>query len=163
MVHRTIGLWLCFVLGAGTSDVWGAEDRDQRRIDRAVGRAMALLPRHPLHVAVIDAYDAKPDVRDRLLTLDAFVVNGGKAVYLVRQSVVLREAAKGSGFHDRVLAAIIWHEMAHLEGADEPGARRAEEQLWRGFIRDGELDPVTALRYLRALAARPDDRLRAAR
>lgn len=162
MVHRTIALWLC-VFGAGTSNVRGAEDVDRRWTDRAVARAVAHLPRRPLHVAVIDAFDAKPDVRDRLLKLDAFVVNGGKAVYLVKQSVVLRQAAKGSGFHDRVLAAIIWHEMAHLDGADEPGARRAEEQLWTGFIRDGELDPVAALRYLRALAARPDDRLRAAR
>lgn len=155
MVHRTIGLWLCCALA---SNVGGVENADQHPTDRALARAVALLPRRPPHVAVINAYDAKPDVRDRLLTLDAFVVDGGKAVYLVRQSAVLREAAKGSGFHAHVLAAIIWHEMAHLDGADEPGARRAEEQLWTGFIRDGELDPVTALRYLSALAARPDVR-----
>jgi hypothetical protein len=112
---------------------------------------------------VIDADEATPDVRDRLLKLDAFIVSGGKAVYLVRQSLVLREAAKGSQFYEHVLASIVWHEMAHLDGADERGARRAEEQLWTQFVRDGKLDAITALRYLRALVTRPDDRLRAAR
>jgi hypothetical protein len=53
--------------------------------------------------------------------------------------------------------------MAHLDGADERGARQAEEQLWTRFVRDGVSDQVTALRYLRALTKRPDDPLTASR
>jgi hypothetical protein len=44
--------------------------------------------------------------------------------------------------------------MAHLQGADEQAARRAEEALWTRFIRVGQVDQVTALRYLKALAER---------
>jgi hypothetical protein len=58
-----------------------------------------------------------------------------------------------------MLATIIWHEMAHLDGADERGARKAEQDLWTRFVRDGVCDEVTGLRYLRALASRPDDQL----
>jgi len=49
--------------------------------------------------------------------------------------------------------------MAHLNGADERGARKAEEDLWMRFVRDGIADQVTALRYLQMLKNRPDDRL----
>jgi hypothetical protein len=64
--------------------------------------------------------------------------------------------------YEYLLASIIWHEMAHVDGAGERAARRAEEQLWTRFVRDGIFDPVTALRYLRALANRPDDQMPAA-
>jgi hypothetical protein len=138
--------------------------------DRAVSRAIALLSRRPIRVAVIDANEAKPGVRETLLTLDAFTlrVDGvtmdrSKVVYLVKQSTVLQEAAKGSSFYEHVLASIIWHEMAHLDAADERGARRAEEQLWTRFVRDGISDQVSALRYLNALTKRPDDRVMASR
>ena len=76
---------------------------------------------------------------------------------------MLEEAANGSRFYEYVLASIIWHEMAHLDGADERGARHAEEQLWTCFVRDGVFDQVIALRYLDALMKRPDDRLTASR
>ena len=83
---------------------------------------------------MIDADEAKPEVRETLLKLDAFTlrvdavtINRSKVVYLVKQSAVLQEAAKGSSFYEHVLASIIWHEMAHLDGADERGARHAEE------------------------------------
>jgi hypothetical protein len=69
----------------------------------------------------------------------------------------------GDRFYEHVLASIIWHEMAHLDGADERGAQRAEEQLWTRFVRDGIFDQVTALRYLNALTKRPDHRLTAPR
>ena len=53
--------------------------------------------------------------------------------------------------------------MAHLDGADERGARKAESTLWASFIRDGLIDQMTGLRYLSALERRPDDRLLASR
>ena len=170
MIHRAVGWLVSFVMVVGVARaVLRAED-DTPRHHRAVSRAIALLSRRPVHVAVIDADEAKPEVRETLLKLDAFTLrvdavtmDRNKVVYLVKQSTVLQEAAKGSSFYEHVLASIIWHEMAHLDGADERGARHAEEQLWTRFVRDGISDQVTALRYLNALAKRPDDRLSAAR
>ncbi len=171
MIHRAIGWLLSLVIVVGMAPaVPRAEENTPTANDRAVSRAIAHLPKRPIQVAVIDAQEAKPDVRETLLKLDAFTLrldavtmDRSNVVYLVKQSTVLQEAAKGSQFYEHVLASIIWHEMAHLDGADERGARRAEEQLWTRFVRDGVFDQVTALRYLSALTKRPDDRLVASR
>ena len=170
-MHRPIGWLLSLVMVVGMAPALArAQDNNPSPYDRAVSRAIAQLSRRPLHVAVIDANEARPGVRETLLKLDAFTLRLDavtmdlrKVVYLVKQSTVLQEAAKGSRFYEYVLASIIWHEMAHLDGADERGARHAEEQLWTRFVRDGISDQVTALRYLNALTKRPDDRLTASR
>ena len=77
-------------------------------------------------------------------------------VYVVRQSRLLAGAIADSPAHTLALAAVIWHEMAHLAGADEQQARKQEEALWTRFIRDQRVDPVVALRYLDALTRRPE-------
>ena len=64
-------------------------------------------------------HEGKPNV-------EAFVNQGSRVVYLVRQGVTLQGALKGRGVFDYALAAIIWHEMAHIDGADEPAAQRAD-------------------------------------
>lgn len=128
---------------------------------RTLARALDLLPgRHP-RVAVIDAMRARPDVRNTLLRLDAFVVRDSAVVYVVRQSTLLRGAIAGSSVHLHALAAAIWHEVAHVEGADERDARNREQLLWTGFIRDQRVDRVDGLRYLSALELRPDHQLEA--
>jgi hypothetical protein len=134
----------------------GAEQDVERD---ALVAALRLLPRLPVRVAVIDATRAKPEVRPRLLGLDAFVVVGSPVVYVVRQSLLLEGARHRSAFHLHALAAVLWHEMAHVDGDDERVARRKEQALWTTFVRDQRIDDVTALRYLNALAMRPDDRL----
>lgn len=53
-----------------------------------------------------------------------------------------------------MLASIIWHEMAHLDGADEREAQRREENLWTRFLLDGRVDRMTALRYLALFSRR---------
>jgi hypothetical protein len=135
----------------------GAADRD------ALAAAVVLLPHSPFRVAVIDVTQNSPAVRAYLLTLDAFTVKGNSVIYVVQQSQLLQGARAGSTLHRAMLATVLWHEMAHLSGADEPGARQAEETLWMRFVRDGLADQVTGLRYLRALRKRPDDQLAAAR
>jgi hypothetical protein len=158
--HQAIGRFVSFVFLAGILPAMaGAEGNDPGPYDLIIARAIRLLPKSPMQVAVIDADEARPEVRDTLLKLDAFTVPGSKIVYLVKQSAVLQGAAKGSQLYEHMLASIIWHEMAHAEGAGERAARRAEEQLWTRFVRDGIVDQVTALRYLQALTTRPDDRL----
>lgn len=59
-----------------------------------------------------------------------------------------------------MLASIIWHEMAHLEGADEREAQRREEALWTGFVLHHRVDEVAGLRYLDIMKKRhsPDRR-----
>ncbi len=120
----------------------------------AIRASVALLPRPPKIIAVMDITTAKPEVRDNLRRLDAFTVQGNGVIYLVEGSELLRGAQAGSAFHRAALAAVIWHEMAHLDGADERAARKAESKLWTSLVRDGLLDQLTALRYLEALEKR---------
>ena len=123
----------------------------------AVVKALRLLPRLPARVAVIDATEAKPDVQPTLLRLDAFVVDGSPVVYVVRQSRCFKAPVGGSTLHMHALAAAIWHEMAHADGADERQARSASRRSWTTFVRDQRVDNVVALRYLNLLNGRPDD------
>lgn len=99
-----------------------------------------LLPRLPARVAVIEAMEAKPAVAKVLSRLDAFVVKDSAVVYVVRQSSLLKGAVKGSLVHVHALATVIWHEMAHVAGADEGEARRQEQALWTTFVRDQTVD-----------------------
>ena len=119
-----------------------------------IDRALSLLPHRPEHIAVIDPATVKSEVRETLFRVDAFISKGQPAVYLSPHSEVLKGAREGSRIHAYMLAAIIWHEMAHLEGADEREAQRNEEGLWKRFVVERRVDPVTALRYLKAM----DDR-----
>jgi hypothetical protein len=127
----------------------------------AIERAVALLPKRPAHVLVIDVSDARPEDRDHLSKLHAFVLwEGPPIIYLTRHGDALREAMKGSRFHEHILATVIWHEMAHLWGADESEARRQEEALWTQFMATDSVDRDAALRHLGALKHRPPAGLR---
>ena len=99
---------------------------DASAVRVGIGAAIRLLPRRPVRVAVIDAGDARPEVRSTLLRLDAFVTVGSPVVYVVRQSRLLDGAMRGSAIHAHALAAVLWHEIAHACGADEREARRQE-------------------------------------
>ena len=130
---------------------------------RALTAAIVLLPRAPQKVAVIDAADASGDTKSTLVRLDTFVTEGGAVVYVLRHSALLQGACHDSDFHRLALAAALWHELAHIDGADERTARIREQQLWTSFVRDQRVDGTTGLRYLTALAQRPDNHLLALR
>lgn len=132
-------------------------DSESERV--AIGQSLQLLPRSPRTVTVIDVRDARPEVRRTLLRLDAFITKDSATIYVVRQSELLKGACAGNVFHVHALAAVLWHEMAHIDGASEHDARKKEEALWTSFVRDQRIDPVTALKYLSALTQRPDDRM----
>jgi hypothetical protein len=169
--HRTIGfLFLAGVVlnvppaVASDSPTDIVTHGENAAADRAaLAAAVALLPKRPVRIAVVDVRQNRPQVRDYLLTLDAFTVNGNAVIYVVRQSAVLKAARGGSTLFRAMLATILWHEMAHLAGEDEHGARKAEEELWQQVVRDGVTDQVTGLRYLQALRRRPDDQLLASK
>jgi hypothetical protein len=92
--HQAIGRFVSFVFLAGMlPGMAGAEATGPGPYDAVVARAIGQLPKRPVEVAVIDANEARPEVRDTLLKLDAFITPGSKVVYLVQQSAVLQGAA----------------------------------------------------------------------
>jgi len=121
--------------------------------DEAIARALRLLPRQPEKIVLVERpnatglHEGKPNV-------EAFINHGGRVVYLVRQGGTLQGALKGRGIFDYALAAIIWHEMAHIDGADEPEAQRVEEQLWKEFILTRRVDSRQGMTYLALLRNR---------
>jgi hypothetical protein len=151
------GLILLLATGAAATATPAAAGPDSTYV-QAVGRAVALLPKRPTQVLVVDVNEAKPEDRDNLLKLQAFIIRGQPVVYLTKHGDVLRLAQRGSRFHEYMLATVIWHEMAHLDGADEAEARRREETLWTQFMLDNAVDRDAALSYLDALKHRaPSD------
>ena len=133
--------------------------------DEAVSRALRLLPRQPEKIVIVErdesshvrqgtapAKDGK-DVED-VEHVEAFVNHGGRVIYLIRQGVNLQAALKGPGIFDYALATVIWHEMAHIDGADEVAAREAEEQLWTEFIVSQRVDRTRGMKYLDLLKKR---------
>jgi hypothetical protein len=125
-----------------------------RAYDETVARALALLPQRPKQVVVIDAEKTPAALRQRLERVEAFVIMGEPIVCLRMQGTVLKNAQRTGGLFDYALAAIIWHEMAHITGADERAAQEQEENLWRQFIVGGHIDSSRALGYLNRLRQR---------
>jgi hypothetical protein len=127
--------------------------------DEAITRALRLLPRQPDKIEVIER-DERSRVRSGtppladVADVEAFVNHGGRVVYLIRQGVTLQATLKGPGIFDYALATVIWHEMAHIDGADEVAAQEAEEQLWREFIVSQRVDRTRGMRYLALLEKR---------
>jgi hypothetical protein len=126
---------------------------DTPAYDATIARALKLLPRQPEKVTLVDANDTSGLLYE-LQHVEAFVMRGERVVYLVTQGVTLRKALKGAGVFDYVLATVIWHEMAHIDGGDETKARLEEEQLWEQFIVGRRVDSVRGLRYLALLKKR---------
>jgi hypothetical protein len=121
---------------------------------KAIRQALGLLPRRPPQVWVLGEESiALPD-RARFRRSEAFVARDSPVIYVTTHSPVLRAAQQGSSAHVHALAAILWHEMAHLDGADETEAQRREERLWTTFVRDDRVDRTAGLRYLRAMRHR---------
>jgi hypothetical protein len=174
MQQRLAAIVVCLtLLGGGAQFVAAAKldwrwlivcDGPDADVERgALIKALRLLPHLPVRVAVIDLSEAKPEVQQVLRGLDAFITVGSPVVYVVKQSALLRGAIGDSSLHTHALATVLWHEMAHAEGADEREARRREQALWTRYVRDQRVEIVAALRYLAALDRRPDDRMLASR
>ena len=119
-----------------------------------------VLPDRPALVVVVDAASLPAAARQRLHGLEAFVLEGHPALFVVRQAATLRQAALGDASDRLVLASVLWHEMAHARGLDEDGALAAEQVLWRGFAAAGRVDPSLGLAYIQRLG---DEKRKAAR
>jgi len=86
---------------------------------------------------------------------EGFVTTGAPAVYLTKQGSTFQHALQGPGIWDYALAITVWHEMAHLEGANERQARQQEEELWAQFVVSRRVDTRRGMAYLALLRKRP--------
>ena len=122
-----------------------------RRILRAV---LEVLPRRPEKIVFVDT-EALPLEHEKWFRgLDGFVPVGSRVIYLRRQSPTLRAAELEGGPYLLMLAAVIWHEMAHTEGLDERQAQEREEELWKQFVQRSLVDSGIGLTYLDELMRR---------
>jgi hypothetical protein len=131
-----------------------APGREDSPYHQAIERVLKLLPKRPAQVVIVDSNQAGAEIRDTLLRMDAFITKGGRVVYLTSHGEALRGALKGWSLHEYILASIIWHEMAHIDGADEVEAQRREEALWIRHVMDERVDPGDGMRYLSGLKSR---------
>jgi hypothetical protein len=124
---------------------------------QAVNSARALLPGLSVQVVVVD-----PDLSGdpaAIRRLDAFTVvepegQRRRKVYLNRESDILLQASRGVDFYIKVLAAVILHEVQHVEGASESEARRVEAEFFQGLIARGLVAREEGRRYLAVLHRR---------
>lgn len=131
-----------------------------RAVEDVMKAALMLLPEQPAYVSLIDPGD-QDDVRIReaIGRLEAFTLAGKTGVYVNLHGPTLERAlaTRDEGiyrFDLHVLAAMVWHEMAHLAAADEAEAQDREERLWRQFVLAGRIDPDLGLRQMQIYAAR---------
>jgi hypothetical protein len=159
----TAGIAAIVWLTSGANDAAGQQVQGVTRgwqyaethaYDETVRRALALLPRRPRQVVVIDTEKTARALQQRLERTEAFVMVGEPIVCLRMQGSVLKNAQRSGGMFDYALATIIWHEMAHIDGADERRAQEQEEDLWRQFILGRRVNTSRALAYLARLTQR---------
>ena len=133
-----------------------------RECDQVVGRVLRLLPDRPEAVVVIDADRAAPALRQATEHFEGFATEGERTVYLKKQGPIFRRALQGASIWDYALACTVWHEMAHIAGADEREAQRREEQLLTQFIAARKVEATWGLWYLQRLRKRQLEETRTA-
>lgn len=115
--------------------------------------ALSALPRPPDRIVVVSD-SAMPGIAGQVRQLDGFVPQGTSVIYLRHDGLTLRAAESSGGPYVLMLAIVIWHEQAHVDGCDEAQAREREVSLWREFVRNGRVESSLGLTYLAALRDR---------
>ncbi len=121
---------------------------------RLWAEVLGLLPTPPARIVIVDLDALSIEARARIGSLEAFVLSGNPAVFVVRQGVTLRHAELGGALDRLMLASVIWHEMGHLEGLDEPAALLREAQFWRELVGAGRIESGHGLSIAAELEAR---------
>jgi hypothetical protein len=147
--------------GSGDADVRGSQRPGiQAALElRALEAAKQLVRGNLAYPIVLIDPELAPDSA-AVRRLDAFIVaeeNGRlrPKIYVNRESPLFQSAATGDDFSVKALAAVLVHEVAHLRGDTEAGARAAEERFVRDLIAGGALVEADGLRYLAQLRQRP--------
>jgi hypothetical protein len=121
--------------------------------DPAVWRAvLEVLPIRPPRIEVLDVGSLSPATQQKLRGLEAFVLAGSRTIVVIRQGATLRHAESGDAVDRLVLASLVWHELAHVNGLDERAAFAQERWLWRRFIASGLVEGALGLAYIARLA-----------
>jgi hypothetical protein len=125
-------------IARGTPNGAGMPSRNQRRVgdaDPAIRRALALLQiSAPPPIHVVDVDELPQPLRKLVEQSCAFVLKGVARIE-VNSSCEPYQAAEESLLDAVKLAAILRHEMAHLDGADEASAREVEARTFRELLR----------------------------
>jgi len=131
--------------------------------DQVVSRVVRLLPKRPEAIVVIDDNRSSPALRQSIEHFQGFVTEGERTVYLRKQAPIFRRALQGASAWDYALACTVWHEMAHIAGADERDAQRREEVLCTRFLVSGKVEAGWGQWYLQQLRRRHPEETRTER
>lgn len=151
--------WLIAVLLLGLPAGMPAQVPECPECDRVVARVQRLLPRPPDRIVVVDTTRQPAAIQRRIEESEGFVTVGDNTIHLKKQGSTFQRALRGEGIWDFVLAIIVWHEMAHVAGADEREAQIQEEQLWRQFVVQRRVDSTRGMNFLRLLQNRRKPKL----
>src|SRR5262245_26761748 len=112
---------------------------------------LEVLPARPERIEILDLASLSETARRKVGARDAFVLAGHRTIVVIRQGATLRQAEFGDGFDRLVLASLVWHEMAHANGAGERAALEEEQALWHRFIRLGIVSRGDGMTYIQRL------------
>ena len=120
--------------------------------------ALRLLPKRP-QVVVVDSLDPRSVAAAtvwgvRPEQVRAFSLTGQGTVYVNRSVDPYTCAGQKNQTCVLLLAALIWHEAAHVEGAGEEQAQLREETLFRQFVTEHRIEFTAGQAVLRVMAAR---------
>lgn len=133
----TLFAWLvgssCIAWASAAQAVTSVED-PQLHADRSIRRALSLLQAPtPVRIDVIDVRKLTLALGHVVEQTCAYVQKGVSRIY-VNSSCPVYQAAGDSLFDAMKLAAILRHEMAHLDGADEARAYLLEAETFRKLL-----------------------------
>jgi hypothetical protein len=115
-----------------------------------IARALLLTGHPEQRVILFDPQQYDADHRRKLERLEAFVLRGGTDIYLNCRGRAYKEASGGEPQGVYVLAAILAHETAHLQGKNERTALAEERELIYGFMKTGHVSSDVALQHLQS-------------
>jgi hypothetical protein len=113
-----------------------------------VDRALTLLGETHRHVVLFDPLQYNATQRAKLERFEAFVLREHREIYLNRRGRAFEEALAGRSEGVYLLAAILVHELAHLDGLDERAALQAEQRCVFRFMKEGRISVDVALAHL---------------
>jgi len=116
-----------------------------------VSQALALLGHADQPVVIFDPAQYDAAHRAKLEQFEAFVFKARGVIYLNGHGKVSAEAIAGRPHGVYVLAAILAHEMAHIQGLDERGALEAERRCVFQFMKEGRIPVDVALAHFSAM------------
>lgn len=114
----------------------------------AVAKALLLTGHPEQRVILFDPQQYDTRHRRKLERLEAFVLRGDTDIYLNCRGRAYKEASAGEPHGVYVLAAILAHETAHLQGRNERAALAEERGMVYGFMKAGHIPSQVALRHL---------------